>query len=503
MARAHPQPTAAGQKQVLVIGAGLGGLSAAIRLAAAGFRVTVLEQQERPGGKLQRIEAGGYRFDRGPSTITMLHRFREVFATAGRRMEDYIQTYPLAPAARNIFADGTQVDLSSSAETMEEQMAAYSPHDAKAYRLFLEEAKRLYELSEQHFLNKLLLGWRDKLNPNLAAAFMSIRPFTPMNKLLARYFRHPHTLAMFGRYATYVGSSPYEAPALFAMLAHVEGSLGIYGVKGGTYEIVSAFARLAAELGVELRTGTAVRRIVVRGGRAVAVETDDATYAPDLVLANRDVLEVYGSLLEESARPSMPQRRLERYEPSLSGFVQLLGVSRRYDRLLHHTVFFPERYEEEFEAIFKLKQPPREPTLYICNPAASLEPVAPAGGSSLFVLANAPYLSESWDWEEQAGSYRELVLQRLQRLGLEGVNEAEVSLTYTPLQLHRDTGAYKGAIYGISSNTPAQTFLRPSNRSRDIDNLWFVGGTTHPGGGTPIVVQSGQLVAERMIELYQ
>lgn len=496
------QRTAGGQKQVLVIGAGLGGLSAAIRLAAAGFRVTVVEQQEQPGGKLQRVEAAGYRFDRGPSTITMLHRFREVFAAAGRRMEDYVETYPLAPAARNIFADGTQVDLCASAEAMEEQLAVYSPDDARAYRPFLAEAKRLYELSEQQFLNKLLLGWRDKLNPQLAAAFMNIRPLTPLHKLLARYFRHPHTLAMFGRYATYVGSSPYEAPALFAMLAHVEGSLGIYGVKGGTYEIVAAFTRLAVELGVELRLGTAVRRIVTRGGRAVTVETDETSYTPDIVLANRDVLEVYRTLLEESARPSMPQRRLERYEPSLSGFVQLLGLPRRDDRLLHHTVFFPERYEEEFEAIFKRRQPPREPTLYLCNPAASQEQVAPAGGSSLFVLANAPYLSESWNWEEQTGSYRELVLQRLQHLGLAGVNEAEVSLSYTPLQLHRDTGAYRGAIYGISSNTPAQTFLRPSNRSRDIDNLWFVGGTTHPGGGTPIVVQSGQLVAERLIKLY-
>ncbi|MFD2612662.1 phytoene desaturase family protein [Paenibacillus gansuensis] len=490
-------------KKAAVIGGGLGGLACAIRLAAGGWKVTVCEQQPKLGGKLQRIDAEGYRFDRGPSTITMLDSFEAVFASAGRKMEHYLSFYPIHPLTRNLFADGHIVDAVKDRVRMMEQIARYSPEDARNFPAFMEEAGQMYRIGKQQFLNKLLLDWKDKVSLPMAASFFRIRPFTKLQGMLRRYFRHPNTLALFGRYATYVGSSPYSAPAVFSMLASLEADEGIYGVKGGTYEIVKAFTKLAQELGVEILASTAVEEIRMNGGRASGVMTSGGFLQADAVIANGDVLSVYEKLVPQRYRPSMSQNKIERYEPSLSGFVTLLGVKKKYDLLKHHTVFFPQNYSDEFNDIFVKRVAPKDPTLYICCTSGTEPETAPAEGSSLFVLANAPYVTDAWDWQKERDSYREHVKRKLESAGLTGLAlQTEVEITYTPLDLERDTSAYKGAIYGISSNSSRQTFARPANRSKDIDGLWFVGGTTHPGGGTPVVTASGRLVAERILQEY-
>ncbi|ANE47255.1 phytoene dehydrogenase [Paenibacillus swuensis] len=487
--------------RVAIIGGGLGGLACAIRLAASGCKVTVCEQQPELGGKLQRVQDAGYRFDRGPSTITMLDSFRSVFTSAGKQMDEYLTFYPIHPLTRNVFADGSVVDLVQDRGVMEEQIAAYSPEDALRYRGFMKEAGELYRIGEQQFMSKLLVDWKDKLSLPLAASLFRIRPFTSLQSLLSRYFRHPNTLALFGRYATYVGSSPYQAPSIFTMLASLEADRGIYGVYGGTYEIVRAFARLATELGVEILTDTKVHRIIVAAGRVTGLETNRGEIQSDIVVANGDVLSISEHLLSPAERPSMTDNRINKYEPSLSGFVTLLGIQDKDPHLRHHTVFYPEDYEAEFEDIFKRRVAPRKPTLYICCTSETETDTAPEGHSSLFVLANAPYLSDQWNWEREKSAYGDLIVERLERAcGLRDLaSRTHLRMHYTPQDLHRDTSAHRGAIYGISSNGSAQTFTRPSNRSKDVRGLWFVGGTTHPGGGTPVVTASGRMVAERIL----
>lgn len=485
--------------RVVVIGAGLGGLSAAIRLASAGYTVTIIEQQPSVGGKLQRIQLGDYSFDRGPSTITMLPAFERVFTAAGKHMEDYLHFYRLYEGTRNVFADGTTVDLTSNVESVESQIAAYSSSDAQQYRAFMKESRRLYHLAHQYFINRLLLSWRDKIDPHLALALMSVHPLTTLNRLLLRYFKHPNTLAMFGRYATYVGSEPLRTPAIFAMLPHLETMLGVYAVRGGTYAIVEAFRRLAEELGVTIYTSVKARRIISYGERVSGVETDYENFEADLVLANGDVLTMNQELLKEQKSPDMSEAQIGSYEPSLSGFVILAGIRRQYEQLLHHTVFFPKEYGSEFDDIFRKRTAAVDPALYICHSGYSESGLAPEGASNLFILANAPYLSDSWNWGEQQAAYSELLLDKLEQRGIVGLaTQAEAMALYTPEQLCNDTSAHRGAIYGISSNSVGQTFSRPSNRSR-LKGLWYVGGTTHPGGGTPMVTMSGQLVAEAII----
>ncbi|NMO97057.1 phytoene desaturase [Paenibacillus lemnae] len=486
-------------KTAIVIGAGLGGLSSAIRLASSGYKVTVLEQQHKVGGKLQRIESQGYHFDRGPSTITMPQAFARVFASSGRRMEDYLDLYRLDPYTRNFFADGSVVDMTSNMGLLKDQIALYSPDDAANLDAFMKDSKAMFQQADTHFLNKLMLDTKSKLSPALISAFLKIRPLTTLQQQLHRYFSHANTLAMFGRYATYVGASPYKAPAIFAMMAHLEGYAGVYGVKGGTYAIPAAFEKVAQELGVDIRTGVAVHTLLFSGDRVTGVECDDGSIYADVIVVNGDVLTACKNLIPESKRPGMRDSRIQAYEPSLSGFVALIGVRQKYRKLLHHNVFFPEQYAAEFHDIFVKRRPPSDPTVYICHSGYSEPSMAPEGGSNLFVLINAPYTSSAWSWDQGRDAYKAQLMSRLHTLGIYGAEEAEVQQIYTPEDLQKDTGAYRGAIYGISSNSARQTFARPSNRLKGLNNLWFVGGTTNPGGGTPIVTLSGQLVADEII----
>ncbi|MFC3747502.1 phytoene desaturase family protein [Paenibacillus sp. GCM10012306] len=486
------------KRKAVILGAGFGGLSCAITLASKGWEVKVLERQDRPGGKLQRIESDGYTFDRGPSTITMPGVFRSLYKLAGVDMENYVQLYELEPRTRNVFYDGTVVDFSRDIEFMKAQIAAYSPRDAARYSDFLEEAAVMFRLSEKEFLNRLLLSWRDKMSPSLIKGLLRVKPFLTLQKLLLRYFSHPHTLAMLGRYATYVGSSPYRSPAIFAMLAYLEGQKGVYGVRGGTYQLIEGLLALSERLGVEIITGTEATDLSVLNGVVKGIETSSGFYPASTVIVGGDVLSMNRLLLPEVSRPHMNDRNIAGYEPSLSGFVTLAGVSRQYDVLRHHTVFFPEQYELEFQAIFDEKRPPQNPAVYVCHSGYSETGMAPAGGSNLFILANAPYMNDACVWEEESLSYRERIFNTLAGHGIAGLSQSEVLLHYTPQDIERDTLAHRGAIYGISSNSARQTFLRPGNRSPDVQGLWYVGGTTHPGGGTPVVSLSGRLVGEHI-----
>lgn len=490
-------------KKIIIIGGGLGGLSCAIHLAAQGHSVTILEKESELGGKLKQVHHNHYSFDLGPSTITMVGAFREVFESAGRSIEDYLEFYRIEQMTRNFFDDGHVVDITSNVEKMEAQIAEFSKEDARNYQLFLDESKRLYNIADNQFLNRLILSPKDQLNFQLIRGFSQIKPLTTMNKLLNSYFIHPNTLAMFGRYATYVGSSPYQAPAIFSMMAYLEGKLGIYGVKGGTYSIVSAFEKLANELGVTIKKNVNVERISVVNGKVFGVETVSEFERADYVVANGDALSIYKNLIEEKHRPSMTNRKIEKLEPSLSGFALLLGVKKQFQMLNHHNVFFPGDYQREFSDIFDRTLLPIDPTIYICFSGFS-EPALTGGAnrSNLFVLVNAPYMTGFVNWEAVKETYAQKIIALLEKKGLNGLSSTiEFMDITTPADIQNRTAAHRGAIYGLSSNSFQQSFFKVNNKSKDIDGLWFVGGSTHPGGGTPIVTRSGQLVAKAISAL--
>lgn len=490
-------------KKVIIIGGGLGGLSSAVTLANAGFDVHLFEQNDHLGGKLMPVSLGSYTFDFGPNTITMPHVFKEIIEQTGERAEDYFELLPLQSHTRNYFPDGSTIEFSSDSEKMIAEIARSSTADAANYPEFLKEISRLYRLSERYFFPATFQSWRDYLSPSLGGALLQARPIETMEHFFKRYFSNPHLLQALGRYATYIGSSPYKAPATFAMIAYLELVEGVYYAKGGNVRIAEAFAAVARKNGAVLQTGTAVERILVDNGGVSGVElAGGEKVEADLVILNGDLLSAYPELVDEKLRPSFPDAKAARFEPSISAFVITAGLKGHAPELKHHNVFFSGDYRQEFADLFDHQRYSDEPTVYISNSAYTDPSVSPLG-SNLFILVNAPALTKEGQLQIDPEQYKERIYDFLESYGVEIRSRLAVEKVFTPSFIKEKFGSWRGALYGPSSHRKADAFLRPANASPDISNLYFISGSTHPGGGSPIVTMGGQNLARRIIKKHK
>ena len=483
-------------KSVIIIGAGLGGLSAACRLAKSGFSVTVLEKNENVGGKVNTIESDGYKFDTGASLLTMRHVLKDLFVFCGRRIEDYLEIVPLEPICRYFWSDGTIFDASADLQKTENEIRKIEPNDVASFRNFLADSKRKYEIAAETFLARSLNDLPQLLRPKYFKDLLAISSFKTLDKHNRQYFSSPKLRQLFNRFATYNGSSPYQTPATFALIPHVEFGLGAWYVRGGMYEIPKALEKLAKELGVKIYTESAVEQIVIENGKAIGIRAGSEITAADYVIANSDAVETYRNLIDAKER-NKSSAKLEKREPSCSGFVLLLGTKKKFPQLAHHNIFFSDDYRAEFDAIFKQKIPAPNPTVYVCATSRTDETQAPAGHENLFVLINAPYTSNETDWENEKRDYRNLIIKKLEDFGLKDLNDSiDFEQIITPEDFEKKYNANRGSIYGVSSNGVFSAFMRVPNRARDIENLYFAGGATHPGGGIPLVLLSGKMAAE-------
>ena len=485
----HPLP-------IVIVGAGIGGLSAAIHLAARGQRVEIFEQQPQVGGKIAQVLADGFRWDTGPSVITMRHVFAELFAAAGKRLEDYLELLPLEPLTRYFYTDGTIFDASRNWPQMAAAIEQLDPRDVAGYQRFLAFAADLHRITGPVFIYN---------QPPTPTAFLRVpladmarvAPWSTLDRTIAHHIHSPHLRQLLGRFATYVGASPYHAPATLGVIAHVELTGGVWYPRGGVYRIAEAMQQVAQELGVVIHTSCPTAEILAEGGRATGIRlTTGERVAAQAVIANVDVTTVYRHLLPLGTVPAKAIQRLSGQEPSCSGVVLLLGVRRRHAELAHHNIFFPRNYRQEFTDIFQRGIPPNDPTIYVAISAKSDPDHAPAGNENWFVLVNAPALNDSYDWSRHAHAYRDHVLQTLAQRGYDIRADITVEQILTPADIARNTGAWRGALYGISSNSALNAFRRPHNRSPHLRNLYFAGGTTHPGGGVPMVTLSGRVAAQ-------
>ena len=481
---------------IAIIGGGIGGLSAAIHLAAAGERVIVFEQNAQVGGKMGELRAEGFRWDTGPSVITMPHVFDALFATAGKRTADYLTLLPAEPLTRYFYRDGTVLDATRDLPRMIAQIEQIERRDVEGYLAYLAYAARLHRITSKVFIYDTPPTPASLFKVPLRDA-LRVDAMRSMDAAIRSFVRSPHLRQLLGRFATYVGASPYRAPATLNVIAHVELNGGVYYPRGGIYAIARAMARLATELGVEIRTGCAVERILVANRRVKGVQISGERIGVKAVIANVDVATVYEKLLPAEVVNATRLQRLLRAEPSCSGYVLLLGVQGAHERLAHHNIFFTDDYRAEFADIFERGVPPNDPTVYVAITSKSDPEDAPAGMENWFVLINAPALSERYDWTRDAARYRDQVLMALAKFGVAPHICAEHQLT--PADIARLTGARRGALYGTSSNTPFAAFLRPHNRARDVRGLYFAGGTAHPGGGVPMVTLSGGVAARLLL----
>ena len=481
--------------RVVVIGAGVGGLATAARLASQGHDVTVCEASEVVGGKLGLLERDGFRFDTGPSLVTMPYVFRDLFEATGGWPDD-LTFERLDPIARYRFADGTGFDAVDDLDRFCAHLEAWSPGSGTDWRSFTARAGRVWDASRVPFLESPLDG------PGTLARLALRRPqdlaaIAPGRTLrdLGRRLRDPRLRVFLDRYATYTGSDPRRAPAALAAVPFVEQAYGGWYVPGGLRRLGEAIHERALERGVRLFTGARVTRVTTSGGRADGVLLADGTRLPaDVVVANADAAHVYGSLVDAPKAA----RRLARATPSLSGFVLMLAVRGRTPGLAHHTVLFPADYDAEFDAVFgDPGRPVPDPTLYVSAPDDPA--VRPAGHEAWFVLVNAPRHGTgrgACDWRSPglAETYAKHLIDLLGERGLPVRDRLLWHEVLSPADLEQRTGAVGGSIYGTSSNGATAAFLRPANRS-PVPGLLLVGGSSHPGGGLPLVTLSAQIVA--------
>ncbi|MBW3601981.1 MAG: phytoene desaturase, partial [Actinobacteria bacterium] len=482
---------------VVVVGAGVGGLAAAARLAAAGHAVTVCEQARQVGGKLGEYRRDGFRFDTGPSLLTMPQVLSALFADTGAPLDTVIELQRVEPITRYRFPDGTRLDASADAPTMVAELdRALGEGSGADWLRLLGRAAGMFEAVRVAFLQTALDGpWTLLRHARRVRDLAAVAPLRTLRGLGVSYLRDPRLRMLLDRYATYSGSDPRRAPAALAVVPYVEQAYGAWYVRGGLRRLADALAARATERGATVRTGADVVSVRLAGGRADGVVlADGERLRADVVVANTDAAHLYGDLLPRPAA----MRRLRRAPRSLSGFALLLGLRGRSDDMAHHTVLFPADYDAEFDALFgRHPRPVPDPTLYVAAPSDPA--AAPDGHEAWFVLANAPRQGQGgtvdWDAPGVAGPYADRLLRLLADRGLDVRDRVVLRHVVTPADLQRRTRSVGGAIYGTSSNGPRAAFLRPRNRSA-VPGLFLVGGSSHPGGGLPLVLLSARIVAE-------
>lgn len=481
-------------KTIGIIGGGVGGLSTAINLRLAGFEVELFEKNHEPGGKLAQHRAEGFSFDLGPTVLTMPFVLRSLFERAGRSLENYVQLEPVEPTCRYHWSDGHTFDAFTSGELLHAELRRAFPDDADEAVRFLGEIARLYDATRDIFLFNRF-GLRELLrarNLGMMAMLPKLGLATSMHRSLSRRFGSEKLVQFFGRFATYNGSSPYRAPATLNVIPHVELAFGAWYPRGGMGEIARALAQLAIELGVRVHLGTAIDSVERGGAGLAAIHAGGARHAVDAVVSNVDVLWTYRHLLEPVG---IATPRAVAAERSCSGYLMLMGVRGRHRDLAHHNVFFSDDYRGEFADIFDDRRLPRAMTVYVSIASKSDPSLAPEGCESWYVLMNAPARAHpiGADRSAEHEAFERAVAERLARFGLRPDIVWQSRLT--PVDIEQRYNSVQGAIYGASSNSIFSAFLRPGNKAPRPGNLYFVGGSTHPGGGIPLALLSGDITA--------
>lgn len=484
---------------VLVVGAGVGGLSAALHLAGAGLQVEVLEASDRPGGKLGIAVVDGVEVDTGPSVLTLPDTLDRALRAAGSSLAGELVLRDPSPAFRYLYPDGVALDVHPRPEdTLASVERTLGPAAAAELEEFLAYSRRIWEAAAPHFVRgpapsaASLAG----LGPGAVAALLRIDPLRRMWGAIRRRVRSPHLRMLLARYATYNGSDPRRAPATLNCIAHVELALGGHGVQGGMYEVARALVRAAERAGVRFRYGARVESLRARSGGGWDVATADGrVHAARAVVANADAAHVLAHLLPP------PRRRPAAGERSMSGWTGVLRARRRAgpDARVAHTVLFPRVYLDEFADVFDRGRPPEEPTVYLCAQEACHGRAGWAGDEPVFVMANAP--PEPADGPREGAAWERLrgrVLARLDAAGLRAPGDA-LAWERTPGELAAAFPGSRGALYGAASNSPFAAFRRPPNRIPGSPPVYLASGSAHPGGGVPLCVLSGEAAARALL----
>lgn len=490
---------------VIVIGSGLAGLASACTLAARGYSVTVVEKNEWLGGKAALLEDKGYRFDMGPTILTLPSVLRRVFTEAGRKLEDYLDMVRLDPQWRCFFEDGEQFDLVESMSEMKTSLRDFtgSEETGLGYERFMTISKKLDEVSNKFFFWKSVGGIADTMNVkesfslNVLKDVLSLRFGRTVAGLVRSHIPDARIAQMIDHFTQYVGSSPEASPAVLCGIAHMQTNEGIWYPMGGTRAVPEAMVRLGRELGVRYLTGQQVKSIDSQSDRVSGVTLNNGeTLKAATVVSNSDCVRTCEELLPKKVADKFLSKR--KFEAACSGVVLYLGLRKKYEHILHHNFVFSRDPHVEFDQIYSKGEPASDPTCYVCAPSLSGDKVAPGNGEALYVLVHTPYLRKHHDWNRMLPSYRNVIIDKLKTTaGMEDIEDRiEVEHSLTPADIHRRYHVLNGAIYGLASHGRFMGAFKPANRVTEMPGLYLAGGSAHPGPGMPMVMMSGWIAAD-------
>ena len=481
--------------KAIVIGSGVGGMAAAIRLALQGFSVNLFEKNSYPGGKLSAFTQDGFHFDAGPSLFTQPQNITELFELAGEDPSAYFRYQPVELSCRYFYPGGPIVNAYTDTRRFAEELSEKLGEDADTVHRYLAAAEKTYEDIGTIFMNHSLHRRSTWLHKRVLKALGTVRYshlFRSLNRLNEKQFRSPQTVQLFNRYATYNGSNPYQAPGMLSLIPHLELGQGTWYPNGGMISITNALYKLACKLGVVFHFNSPVQRIIYHESTVRGVVVNDRNVEADIVVSNSDVYFTYHQLLGNPQKA----RRLLRQERSSSAVIFYWGIRRQFPQLDLHNIFFSNDYRREFEGIFKSRILFNDPTVYI-NITSKMEPShAPEGMENWFVMVNAP-ANTGQDWESDKQILRKLVIEKLSaQLGEDIGPLIATEATLDPQLIEERTASYMGSLYGTSSNSKMDAFLRHPNFTSPIRGLYFCGGSVHPGGGIPLCLKSAKIVAD-------
>lgn len=485
-------------KEVVVIGAGLGGISAAISLRQAGYAVTIFEKNPQIGGKLNVLRTNGFTFDLGPSILTLPHIFERLFAGTGKQLSDYVTLRPLRPHWRNFFPDGKVVDLYPEPDRMDAE-ARKVGEDPANVRRFLAYSSQLYDLINDGYFEKGLDTRKEFANFYGLTKFFKFDLFRTMHGGVKRFLKTQHMRDIFDYFIKYVGSSAYHAPAFMNCLPTIQFRHDLWYVDGGLYGIAEALNRLMQQIGVNVHLGSEVSELRTENGRVLGVVAGGTFHQADIVVSNMEVVPAYRDLLKED---DAFLRRHRRLEPSCSGLVIDLGLDIQFQHLAHHNFFYSENQRRHFYSVFRQRRLPDDPTVYVVAASRTDPSVAPPGCESLKILPHIPHIDDDRPLtQEDYLKYREVVLEKLERMGLKDLRRHIVcEHVLTPNDIRQMYNSNKGSIYGVVSDRFKNLAFKAPKQSEKYANLFFVGGSVNPGGGMPMVVLCGQNMARKVVE---
>jgi phytoene desaturase len=480
--------------QVIIIGSGIAGMASAVRLASAGYQVSVYEKNAYPGGKLSVFEKDGYRFDAGPSLFTQPDNIEDLFKAAGEPIKDYFTYRPVDTACRYFFENGKTIDAFTNAELFSRELAEKAGEDPASVKNYLHKSAKLYENIGSIFLQHSLHKKKTWFNKRIIKALGSVRfpyLFSTLNNYNTKNFRSPETIQIFNRYATYNGSNPFRAPGMLSLIPHLEQNQGTFYPTGGMISITNALYQLALKKGVTFHFNQGVERIIHHDGKAQGVVVGGKNIHADIIVSNGDIYFTYKNLLQHPFKA----KHILKQERSSSAVIFYWGIGKSFPELGLHNILFSNNYKEEFDNLFHKGLPGADPTVYINITSKMEDGHAPAGKENWFVMVNAP-ANNGQDWEALKQAIRQRVIEKIKNVlntDIEPLIETEEVLD--PVLIEERTGSYMGSLYGTSSNTRFAAFLRPANFTSYVKGLYFCGGSVHPGGGIPLCLNSAKIMA--------